>query len=760
MRCFSYCVSLFLLLFVSCVNVSNQKDTSLSGLSYVNTLIGTNSNRAFSHGNTYPAVTQPWGMNAWTPQTGLMDDPWVYTYQSDSIRGFKQTHVPSPWIGDYGAFSIMPVTGSLKTKDTERSSCFYHSDEFATPYYYKVHLADYNVDAELTATERCGYLRFSFNDNKDRFLILDAFNQGGHVKIIPEERKIVGFCKNNTGGVPSNFANYFVMVFDSEFSDCGVWDKDGVYEQKKELESSYIGSYLRFENSCNRVSVKVASSYISVEQAELTLKREIGDLDFMQVKEKSRLVWADLMGRINVEGGTEEQKKTFYSNLYRVSLYPRQFYEYDEKGEAVYFSPYDGQVHKGVMFSDNGFWATFRSAHPFYTLLFPELTGKLMQALINIYEEGGWLPNWISPGYRNSMLGAHAVSLISDAYVKGIRDFDAQKALEAVRKECSMDAPQSFMGRYGWENYNKLGYVPYPKYPQAVSMTLEYAYDDFCAMRLADLLGEIDDAIEFKRRAMNYSHVYDSISGFMRPRMLNGEWHSPFDPYRWGGPYTEGNAIQYSWSVFHDVQGLVSLMGGKSRFISKLDSVFTRPPKFSLYDRSFNEIAEMHQAGFGQYAHGNQPAQHLPYLYTYVGEAWKTQYWVRKIMDCLYNSTPNGYCGDEDNGQTSSWYLFSALGFYPVCPGSGEYILGSPIFDKVTLSLSNGKKFVISAPGNCEKNRFVGQTYLNEDIYSPLFIRHEDIIQGGTLRFDMVSDPLRDKQYSKDDYPYSLSNFN
>lgn len=749
------CISLMLL--ASCGRISNQEDSEASGLKYVNTLIGTNSNRAFSHGNTYPAVTRPWGMNVWTPQTGLMDDPWVYTYQSDSIRGFKQTHVPSPWIGDHAAFSIMPVAGPLRIRDTERASRFYHTEETATPYYYAVHLEDYDVDAEITATERCGFLRFSFNDKRDRFIVLDAFHQGSHVKIIPEERKIVGFCKNNTGGVPDNFANYFVIVFDTDFSDYGVWDEKDVYECVEEVESSYAGAYLRFGADREQVCVKVSSSYISLEQAEYTLEREVGNQDFRQVKDKSKSIWDELMGRIRVEGGTEEQKRTFYSNLYRVSLYPRKFYEYDNTGEAIYYSPYDGRVHKGYMFSDNGFWDTFRSAHPFYTLLFPELTGKLMQALINIYEEGGWLPNWISPGYRNSMIGAHAISLMSDAYVKGIRDFDARKALEAVRKECSVTAPQVFMGRYGWESYNKLGYIPYPDYSQAVAMTLEYAYDDYCAMRLAESLGETKQANFFRESARNYRNVYDPVSGFMRPRMVSGKWHEPFDPYRWGGPYTEGNAIQYSWSVFHDVQGLIDLMGGKEPFVSMLDSIFTRPPRFSLYDRSFNEIAEMHHAGIGQYAHGNQPAQHIPYLYAYAGEVWKTQRWVRKIMDCLYDSSPDGYCGDEDNGQTSSWYLFSALGFYPVCPGSGEYVIGSPLFTKVTVALPNGKEFVINAPENSEKNRFINQIYLNDEVYSPLFIRHDDILRGGSMSFEMTSDPQKNRYYKKGDYPYSLS---
>ena len=757
---YSVCfLTLLIGVFCSCEVRNDRVAGEASGLSYVNTLIGTNSNPAFSHGNTYPAVTWPWGMNFWTPQTGTMADPWIYTYQSDSIRGFKQTHLPSPWIGDYGAFSLMPVTGELKTRDTERASRFFHSGEQATPYYYKVRLEDYQIDAELTATERCGYLRFTFPKGKERYVVFDAFERGGKVTILPEERKIVGFCSNHTGGTPPNFANYFVLAFDADFSDFGVWDREGVCPGRKETSSDYVGAYLRFDESREQVTVKVASSYISLEQAERTLRREIGEAGFDQVMERTKEVWARQMDRIRVEGGTEEERRTFYSNLYRVSLYPRQFYEYDEAGEPVYFSPYDGKVHKGYMFSDNGFWDTFRSAHPFYTLLFPELSEKLTQALIHIYEEGGWLPNWMSPGYRNSMIGAHAISLLADAYGKGIRNFDADKALEAVRKECSTTAPQIFMGRYGWKDYNERGYIPYPEYPQAVSMTLEYAYDDFCAMRLAEALGETDEAAGFKERAFSYRNVYDAATGFMRPRMADGRWHAPFDPYRWGGPYTEGNAIQYSWSVFHDVRGLVDLMGGKSRFLTMLDSVFIRPPRFSLYDRNFNEIAEMHHAGLGQYAHGNQPAQHLPYLYAYVGEPWKTQLWVRKIMDCLYDSTPNGYCGDEDNGQTSSWYLFGALGFYPVCPGTGEYVLGSPLFEKATLSLPGGGTFTIEAPGNSERNRFVRQVSLNGKAHTALFVRHADITAGGTLRFEMSADPCRDVNYAEEDLPFSLSTF-
>lgn len=750
MKKWIYSLSL-LLLFCQC------KNEKIRPVDYVNTLIGTNNNRSFSHGNTYPAVAAPWGMNFWTAQTGTMNDAWIYTYQADSIRGFRQTHLPSPWIGDYGAFSIMPVSGKLRVKDSERALAFSHEEEIATPYYYAVKLQDDDIKAEMTSTERCGYLSFTFEKDEDHFIVLDAFHNGACVKIIPEEKKIVGFCKNSNGGTPDNFANYFVISFDRSFDDFGVWDQQQIYAGQKELNGFYAGGYVRFPENAKHVNIAIASSFISEEQAIRNLETEIGNRSFSQIKANSETVWAKQLERIEIEGGTEEQLKTFYSNFYRASLFPRKFYEYDKDGEPVHYSPFNGQVCKGYMYTDNGLWDTFRSLHPWLTMMFPSVSTEIMQSLVNIYQEGGWLPSWASPGYRNSMIGSHAVSLITDAYQKGIQDFDVQKAYEAVTKDCFEAAPVPYMGRYGFQAYNEKGYIPYPDFEQSTAMSLEYAYDDYCIMTLADLLNKPEDKALFGRRATNYVNSYDASTGFMRPRKANGDWYEHFNGFLWGGPFTEGNAWQYTWSVFHDVGGLINLMGGNEAFAYRLDSVFIAPGNSPLYGRNFNEIAEMHAAGLGQYAHGNQPAQHAPYLYNYAARPWKTQRLVRKIMDRLYHSSPDGYCGDEDNGQTSSWYLFGALGFYPVCPGSGQYVLGSPLFRSATLKLENGKEFRIEAPENAPSKVYVSGKQLNNEVYTPLYITHQDILNGGVLRFDMADRPRKDCTIDQTDLPYSLS---
>lgn len=734
----------------------NQSIDERQPVDYVNALVGTNANRSFSHGNTYPVVTRPWGMNFWTARTSRMNDNWTYTYNSDSIRGFKQTHLPSPWIGDYGAFSIMPGSGDLKLKDTQKTSAFSHAEEIATPYYYSVQLQDGDILAEMTATERCGVMQFTFGEEKN-YIILDAFRQGASVKIIPAENKIIGFCKNNSGGVPGNFANYFVLVFDQPFESYGVWTPKEIKRGVNALEGDYAGAYVQFPAQAKVITLKAASSFISPEQAQRNLNNEVGDRNFQTVKAESKDIWNKQLSRIEVQGGTEEQIRTFYSDFYRTSLYPRKFYEYDASGNPVHYSPFDGKVHDGYMYTDNGLWDTFRSAHPWMTLLFPSVSREIIQSLVNIYNEGGWLPSWASPGYRNSMIGSHAVSLITDAYQKGIRDFDVDRAYEAVLKDCFQPAPEKFMGRYGFEPYNTKGYIPYPEYEQATAMSLEYAYDDYCIMKLAKMLGKKEDEAAFALRAKNYANSFDPSTRFMRPRKADGSWHTPFSGFMWGGPYTEGNAWQYTWSVFHDVKGLIKLMGGEQQFVDKLDSVFIAPLTSSLYGRNFNEIPEMHAAAFGQYAHGNQPAQHISYLYNHARQPWKTQHLVRKIMSRLYNSGPDGYCGDEDNGQTSSWYLFSALGFYPVCPGSGQYVIGSPLFQSAIVHLENGNTFTIRAHQNSDANVYINSKAMNSSPYPALFINHTDIVKGGMFEFEMSNRPDKDQKYEEADLPESLT---
>ncbi len=741
----------------------NNMDGAMDLASYVNPLVGSASSFKLSHGNTYPAVALPFGMNFWTPQTGDMGDGWIYTYGAQKIQGFRCTHQPSPWMNDYGAFSLMPMVGKLEIDGKKRGSRFEHENEISYPHYYKTELDTYGVIAEMTATERSGYFRFTYPPTNDAYIVLDAFHEGSMVKVIPKERKVIGYCKNNSGGVPDNFASYFVVVFDKPFTTYGTWQDSVTQVGKAESEGDHTGAFLKFKTEFGEeISVKVASSFISLEQAELNLNREVGDKDFDDIKDEAQTRWNSALHRAVVEGGTEEQKATFYTALYRTMLFPRKFYEFDEENSMQHYSPYDGKVHEGYMYTDNGFWDTFRAAFPLLNILYPEMTSHIMEGFVNAYKEGGWLPTWPSPGYRKVMIGSHSASLFAEAYLKGNQNFDYKTAYKAIRQDATKEPPAFAPGRDGLKAYNRLGYVPYPDYKEATAKTLEYAYDDFCIMRMAQALNKNRDAKIFERKAMNYQNVFDKGTNFMRGRQANGQWVTPFDPVEWGGPFTEGNAWHYNWSVFHDIQGLIDLTGGREKFVAKLDSVFTVPPdvKVGTYDTTIHEMTEMVLAKMGQYAHGNQPIQHMIYLYDYAQEPWKTQYWTRYVMDSLYAPTPNGLIGDEDNGQTSAWYVFSALGFYPVCPVVPSYAIGSPLFDQVTLHLDNGNIFEIVAENNGPVNYYIQEAELNGRRLDKTWITHQNIMGGGRLRFVLDEQPNKDWGSDPEDVPYSLSNEN
>ena len=679
---------------------------------YVNPLMGTDSKISLSNGNTYPAIARPWGMNFWMPQTGKMGDGWAYTYTSDKIRGFKQTHQPSPWINDYGQFSIMPMTGRLKIDQEQRASWFSHKAEKAMPHYYSVYLSEYNLTTEITPTERCAYFRFTFPQADKAYVVVDAFDRGSYIKVIPEEQKIVGYTTRNSGGVPQNFRNYFVIVFDKPFTFNKVWADYHTVEKHLELQSNHVGAAIGFSTKKGeQVHARVASSFISPEQAELNLK-EIGVKSFDQTKEEGRRAWNDILGRIRVEDDNTDRLRTFYSCMYRSVLFPRMFHEVNAQGETVHYSPYNGQVLPGHLFTDTGFWDTFRCLFPFVNLVFPSMGEKMQEGLLH---------------------GANSVH------------------------------PRiASTGRYGYEHYNKLGYVPYDvKINENVARTLEYAYDDWCIYRMGQLLGRPAQELElYKQRSRNYRNVFDPETRLMRGRNADGTFQAPFNPFKWGDAFTEGNSWHYTWSVFHDVQGLIDLMGGKQTFTAMLDSVFSLPPVFddSYYGGVIHEIREMEIAGMGNYAHGNQPIQHMIYLYNYAGQPWKAQYWLRETMNRLYLPTPDGYCGDEDNGQTSAWYVFTALGFYPVCPGSDQYVLGAPYFKKVTLQLENGKKLEISAPKNSDENRYIRSLNYNGKNYTKNYLDHFELLRGGKLTFNMDSRPNKTRGVKESDFPYSLSN--
>ncbi len=754
-----FLLSLFMF---SCGQESVKQAHCPPSLSLVNPLMGTDSEHALSNGNTYPAVALPWGMNFWTPQTGKMGDGWAYTYDAHKICGIKQTHQPSPWINDYAAFSLMALTGELKFNEQERASWFSHKAETARPYYYSVYLADYDVRAEVTPTERAAMFRFTFPQTEKAYVLLDAFFKGSQVRVFPEQRKITGYCRNNVGGVPANFHNYFVLEFDTDFETTHTWNGEHLYPHSTEAEGEHVGAVLHFKTrKGEQIHVKVASSFISPAQAQLNLDREIGGKSFDDIKQQGAALWQKELDKVQVSGGTERERQTFYSCLYRVLLFPRKFYEIDEQGDIVHYSPYNGEVLPGYMFTDNGFWDTFRAVFPFFTLMYPEMNAQIMQGLVNTYKESGWLPEWASPGHRGCMIGSNSASLIADAYLKGIADYDIETLYKAILKNTKGHMPQvNSVGRLGAEYYNRLGYVPYDVgIHENTARTLEYAYADFCIWQLAKKLNKPQSEISlFEERAGNYRNVFDASVGLMRGKNEDGTFQSPFNPLKWGDAFTEGNSLHYTWSVFQDVQGLINLMGGRDRFIQTLDGVFEMPPHFddSYYGFTIHEIREMQIANMGNYAHGNQPIQHMIYLYNYAGQPWKTQQRVREVMDQLYTPHPDGYCGDEDNGQTSAWYVFSALGFYPVCPGTDEYVFGSPLFEEVKLSFENGRTLRISSNSN-KNNIYVDQIRLNGKVSEKNYIKHRELIQGGTLDFRMKKQANKQRGTKEEAFPFSMT---
>ncbi len=731
-------------------------------VSYVSTLVGTNSKFELSTGNTYPAIALPWGMNFWSPQTGKMGDGWMYTYTADKIRGFKQTHQPSPWMNDYGQFSIMPITGKAVFDENERASWFSHKAEIAKPYYYRVHLADFDVTTEITPTERAAMFRFTFPYGKNSYIVTDAFDKGSFIRIIPEEKKIVGYTTRNSGGVPDNFKNYFVIVFDKPFSYFATVKDGKITEGEKEFKGNHAGAIIGFSTSNDeQVHARVASSFISEEQALINLK-ELDDVDFDKVASKGKQRWNEVLGKINVEDDNIDNIRTFYSSFYRSVLFPRNFSEVDANGKIIHYSPYNGKVMPGYMFTDTGFWDTFRSLFPFLNFLFPAENVKMQEGLVNAYKEIGFLPEWASPGHRDIMVGNNSASVVADAYLKGLRGYDIEALWEALKHGANtVHHNVSATGRKGYEYYNKYGHIPNDvDVDQNVARTLEYAYDDWTIYRLGKALNKPQNEIDlYAKRALNYKNLFNPKRKLMAGRATDGSFSDSFNPTDWGRDFTEGNSWHYSWSVFHDPQGLIQLMGGQKEFVTMLDSVFIIPGSRGMESRSMiHEMREMQVMDLGQYAHGNQPIQHMVYLYNYAGEPWKAQYWAREIMDKLYAATPDGYCGDEDNGQTSAWYVFSALGFYPLCPGSNEYIMGSPLFKSVKIQLENGKEIAIKADSNSKENRYVAEVTLNGKKHTKNYLTHEDLMKGAKIDFKMSPAPNKTRGINKSDFPYSFSN--
>ena len=723
---------------------------------YVNPLQGTNSAQSFSRGNTLPLVSRPFGMTHWSPQTSEAER-WFFEPEKHELIGVRATHQPSPWMSDYGQFTVMAQAGEPALAAKARVSAYRPEDLTVLPHALSVLLQRDGVRLEMTPTDRCAVFRFTFPAGGAGRIIFDAHSQ---VALHPERRLMTGFSRLNSGGVPSDFACYFAAVFDQDWQSALPTQDGRVAEGRTTLEGEHIGAMAEFAPPpSGQVVLKLGTSFISAEQALHNLEHEVGGKGFDGLRAEGEAVWNETLGRIRVEGGTDDQRRTFYSCLYRAHLFPRMFHEPDTGGEPIHYSPYDGKVHPGVLYTDNGFWDTYRTVYPLLSLVQPVRLGEIIQGFVNAYKEGGWLPNWPSPGYRACMIGIHIDAVIADAVVKGIGGFDREAAYAGMVKHANtpVDGERGY-GRIALGEYLSMGYVPADKYDHATARTLDYAYDDFCLAQVAGALGKNEEQAKYRKRALSYRNVYDPITAFMRGKNADGAWSEPFDSYAWGDPFIEGSAWQFNFTVPHDPAGLTSLMGGPAKVLSKLDRFLYQPPTFhpGTYGGVIHEMAEMAAVDFGQYDQGNQPVHSFLYFYAAAGSPWKTQYWTQRVLDILY--TPDSLPGDEDNGEMASWYVLNALGLGPLCPGVPEYVLVSPLFPRVTLHLPDAKTLVIEAAGASPEDAYIQQVTVNGVVHSPLCVGHQALTAGGLLNLILGPQPP-ERRLELGDLPFSLSGY-
>ena len=721
-------------------------------------IVGTANTREISCGNLYPCIARPWGAHAWTPQTGDNETGWIYDYADQRIRGIRLTHQPSPWIGDYGPLSLLPVKELARFDPESRASWFSHHTEYARPHRYRVYLADHDTTVEVAPTCDAAILRATYPRTDAPQFVVDAFPEGEILKA--EGRIVEGVSRHakvrwNERRRERPVENYFCVTFDRPFV-AAVREGTTVAVQ--------FAPTRRGEQVCARV----AASFVSPEQARHNL-REVADKPFDAVAAEGAAEWNRVLSRVEIGGTDLDRRRMFYTCLYRALLFPRRFFDLAPDGRPVHRSPHTLEVRPGRYYCDTGFWDTFRSLFPLLNLVYPEMNREMTEGLVNCCEEGGWLPEWASPGYRHCMIGNNSASVVADAFLSGAAaGVDTNRLYAALLHGANAVHPAiTSEGRLGFAHYNRLGYVPRDVgIGESAARTLEYAYDDWCIYRLGRLLGRPDSELSvYRARAANWRNVFDLAQGLARGRNADGSFNPDFNPLTWGGDFTEGNSLHYTWSVFHDIAGLMTAMGGRERFAARLDSVFELPPVFdeSAYRCVTHEMREMQVAGFGQYAHGNQPAQHVPYLYAWCGQPWKTQKRVNEIIARLYRPTPDGYCGDEDNGQTSAWYVWSSLGFYPVCPGTQEYALGAPQVASASVAFGD-RSLSIKAVGpdgrpvaDAAAMPYVEKVTLNGAPVDRNYVTRAELVAGGELVFTMSPEPNFVRGVSPSAAPYSLS---
>ncbi|CAL2083801.1 Glycosyl hydrolase family 92 [Tenacibaculum sp. 190524A05c] len=727
-----------ILLFLIGLLVTNCKNKPITPaiitkplISYVNPFIGTG-----GHGHTYPGATMPFGMMQLSPDTRL--DGWDgcsgYHYSDEYIYGFSHTHLSGTGVSDYGDVLLMPTNDILFNNGSDGKkgyrSKFSHKKEVAEAGYYKVHLDDTNIDVELTVSERSGMHKYQFPSSENQVVILDLIHRDelldGVINMV-SDKEISGYRFSKAWATDQK------LFFYIKFSHSIEGKLDHLVPKNREQIAGFV-----FENPNNEpVYVKIGISAVDIEGAKKNLEQEIGNKSFEEVKKEAQQTWTKQLEKIVVESNNEDYKTNFYTSMYHAMIAPNKYQDVDGRYRGM-----DLKIHETKDFDYYtvfSLWDTYRATHPLYTIIEQERTNDFINTFLAKYDEGGIMPIWdLSANYTGCMIGYHAVPVIADAYLKGIQGFDAEKALQAMKHSATRD-------KLGLESYKNLGYIPVEKESESVSKTLEYAYDDWTIAQMAKAMNKADDYKTYTERAQNYKNIFDPKSQFMRGRFRN-TWFAPFDPYEVNFNYTEANAWQYSNYVPQDISGYMKLLGGKSVLEKNLDTLF----------KADAETSGRHQVDItgliGQYAHGNEPSHHMAYLYNFVGKPHKTQEKIQQILTEQYTNSPDGISGNEDCGQMSAWYIFSSLGFYPVTPGSNQYIIGKPLFDKASINLENGKVFTIKANNHSDNNRYIKEAFLNGDSLNRTYITHEEIMNGGTLVFEMTN-TLSDWGTKEDELP-------
>lgn len=727
-------------------------------LHYVQPLQGTASGYHFSEGNTLPLIARPWGHAAWSPQSDESGGGWFFHPRHRRFQGVRMTHQPSPWIRDYAPLILMPQIGELAVTAEARSASYRPEELELHPHRFQLELPRYQTKLELAPAMHSAILRASFRRVEGARWLIAPLQGASSIAIDPHGRCITGSTSSHYGEVHPSFAMHYVIMLDCEINteQCGVFLPDGETRQQLTASGDGVGAYVGVTPpESGEVTIRVSTSLISAEQALLNMKRELGGHSLNSLQEEAAAEWEDVLGRIGIEASTEE-KITFYSCMYRLCLFPRTMHEHGEDGGLIHYSPYDGRVHEGPMYADVGFWDIYRTSLPLYSLLFPEKLAEMSQAWVNIGKESGWMPKWISPAERSAMPGTLIDAAIADAWMKGIRGFDIEAAYQSLRKHAMEHAEDGRYGRPGLADYAAFGYLPYERHHESVSNSLDYYYGDFCIAQLAQALNKQEDYELFIKRAGNYALLFDSESGFMRPRNAQGEFQPGFDELAWGGAYCEGGPWQCSWAVPHDIAGLAQLMGGREKIFAKLDHLFSMPPQFKVgaYGLEIHEMSEMAAVDFGQFAISNQPSFHLPYIYAALGERSKTQLWINRATRELFSA--ERFPGDEDNGSMSAWYIWSMLGLYPFTPGIPQYLLIAPQVRSATIKLENGEAVELVAPGSSVKEPYLGSVSLNGQPYPALYITHEKLLCGAKIEYERSEFPEQ-KGAAAEHLPYSLS---